>query len=404
MQGNVLILTYWSLDDALVQTYTLPYVKIIRRLIPPSATIHLVTLEKSGGKQGKPSDGRRQNLKQAGIEWLPLRYRPFGGAAMAGWLVDLVRLTYLTIRQPIEVIHCWGTPAGAIGYVLSVLTRRILILDSYEPHAEAMVENGTWKRSGLAFRLLFVLERWQTRRAAVLIAANAGMKDYARSKYGVGEKKFLVKPACVDLDLFQPKPEKDGALLRELGLEGKRIAVYAGKLGGIYLDREVFAFLKAAHDRWGDTFRALLLTNHGEDQIATFCAEAQLDRSVVITRFVPHAEVARYLNIADFALTPVKPVPTKRYCTPIKNGEYWAMGLPVVIPPNISDDSGIIKEEGLGSIWETLDAEGYRKSLVELEQLLAIPRAERQHRIRQLAVRHRSFAMADKVYAEVYSR
>ncbi len=404
MQGNVLILTYWALDDALVQTYSLPYVRIIRRLIPPSSTIHLVTLEKNGSEQGKLLDGKRQSLEQAGIQWLPLRYRPFGIAAMAGWLVDLVRLAYLTIRQPIEVIHCWGTPAGAIGYCLSVVTGRKLVIDSYEPHAESMVENGTWKKNGLAFRLLFALEKWQTRRATVLIAANAGMKDYARNKYGVVVERFLVKPACVDQNLFQPTPEKDGNLLRELGLVDKRTALYAGKLGGIYLDREVFAFLKAAHDRWGDTFRALLLTNHGEDQIASFCAGAQLDRSVVITRFVPHAEVARYLNIADFALTPVKPVPTKRYCTPIKNGEYWAMGLPIVIPPDISDDSSIIKEEGLGSIWETLDAEGYRKSLVELEQLLAIPRVERQHRIRQLAVRYRSFAIADKVYAEVYSR
>ena len=45
--------------------------------------------------------------------------------------------------------------------------------------------------------------------------------------------------------------------------------------------------------------------------------------------------------------TPVKPVPTKRYCTPVKDGEYWALGLPVIITEGISDDSGIIRENGI---------------------------------------------------------
>ena len=30
-KGNVLVLTYWSYKDALIQTYTLPYVRIIQK-------------------------------------------------------------------------------------------------------------------------------------------------------------------------------------------------------------------------------------------------------------------------------------------------------------------------------------------------------------------------------------
>jgi hypothetical protein len=80
------------------------------------------------------------------------------------------------------------------------------------------------------------------------------------------------------------------------------------------------------------------------------------------------------------------------------------MGLPVIIPPDISDDSAIIKRERLGAVWETLDVIGYRKSLEELEVLLRIPRPELQGRVRQLAVRYRSFSIADKVYASVYGQ
>ena len=54
--------------------------------------------------------------------------------------------------------------------------------------------------------------------------------------------------------------------------------------------------------------------------------------------FVPYNQITDYYQIADFAINPVKPVPSKRYCTSIKDGEYWGMGLPVVITKNISDD------------------------------------------------------------------
>lgn len=401
MQGNVLILTYWRFDDALIQTYTLPYLRIIRKLLPASSEMYLVTLEKDN-LQDEAKNSREIRMKNDGIRWVALRYRPFGIAAIMGWILDIFRLRSLISKKNISTVHCWGTPAGAIGYVLVRLTGRKLVVDSYEPHAEAMVENGTWKRNRPAFLILFRLEKLQTLLADVLVAAQAGMKDYAYEKYGVILERMLVKPACVDLDLFRPQPVKDEGLLHELGLKNKRVVVYAGKLGGIYLDKEVFAFFKEAHNRWGDQFRALLLTNQTQEEIDSWCSAADLDRNIVLRRFVPHHEVPRYLGLGDFALTPVKPVPTKRYCTPIKDGEYWAMGLPVIIPPRISDDSDIIKNEKLGAIWETLDARGYAASLDEMERLLAIPRAELQEKIRQLARRYRSLSIAEKVYAQVY--
>lgn len=403
MQSNVLILTYWSFGDALIQSYTLPYLRIIRRQLPRDARLVLFTLEKISPDAAAEERIRKQ-LQVDSIEWMYGRYFPFGLRAVVEWGRLIVQLRLAMKRFALDSIHCWGTPAGAIGLLLSVLTGKRLIVDSFEPHAEAMVENGTWRRSGLAFRLLFFLEEWQARKAQVLIAANSGMRQYAKEKYGVDIREMLVKPACVDLDQFNPITAKDEGLALELSLAGKVVAVYAGKLGGIYLDKEVFDFLKAAYDRWGDRFRALLLTGHSEKEIESFCTSAGLDRAIVVTRFVPHHEVPRYLTLADFALTPVKPVPTKRYCTPIKDGEYWAMGLPVVIPAGISDDSAIIQQEGIGAVLDSLTAESYRAALDTIESLLALPRDERLRKIREVAFRYRNFNIAEAVYRQVYGR
>ena len=47
MTGNILIFTQWSFKDALIQTYTLPYIDIIREAISPGRKIILVTAEQA---------------------------------------------------------------------------------------------------------------------------------------------------------------------------------------------------------------------------------------------------------------------------------------------------------------------------------------------------------------------
>ena len=42
LDGNILVFTQWSFKDALVQTYTLPYAAIIRKIISPERKIILL--------------------------------------------------------------------------------------------------------------------------------------------------------------------------------------------------------------------------------------------------------------------------------------------------------------------------------------------------------------------------
>lgn len=399
---NILILTYWSYPDALIQTYTLPYISIIRKNLPVDSSIYFVTLEKDAKVLNKDNrDEIGAKLRQEGIHWLPFQYKPFGLSAFMLWISLSLKLSSIIIRRKIAVIHCWCTPPGAIGYLLSVLLNRKLVLDSYEPHAEAMVENGTWKREGAAFRLLFWLEKKQTQRANYIISATHGMRQYAVEKYRTEIKHFIVKPACVDFKLFDIDAPNDEELRKDLGLVSKIVCVYAGKFGGIYLGEEVFDFIKCAIDHWRDSFRFLILTSHAPEEIKSYCKRARVDVDKVIVRFVPHTAVPRYMRLSDFALTPVKPVPTKRYCTPIKNGEYWALGLPVVIPANISDDSEIVEQTKIGVVLYSLDKEAYRSAIVKIDELRE--QRDLRGRIHAIAERYRDFSIAEEVYRKVYS-
>jgi glycosyltransferase involved in cell wall biosynthesis len=391
---KILVITYWSYNDALIQTYTLPYLNIISTIITPDSKIFLVTLDK---------DSKQEKKSESKIETISFRYKDFGFGGLFMWMGILLKLIRLIRKEKITTIHTWCTPAGAIGYLLSVLTGRKLIIDSFEPHAVPMIESGTWKKSSLAFKILFKLEKLQLKRAQEVICACEGMIEYSKNLYGISKKRYFTKPACTNLDLFSIDKIKIPYLVEELHLKDKITCVYAGKFGGLYLEKETFDFFKVAADYWGDKFQILLLTSHSDEEIANYLKQVNLSPKHIIKKFVPHHQIPEYIGLADFAFCPMKPIRSRRFSTPIKNGEYWAMGLPIVITKNISDDSDIIEANNIGSVLEELNITAYKKSVEKIDELLNTSNGnELRKKIRSIAERYRNFEIAQKVYSEIY--
>ena len=70
---NVLVLTYWSYTDALIQTYTLPYVRIMKKQI--NGKVFLVMMEPVAKKLA-PGEYKviTENLSKEGIVPIFLTY------------------------------------------------------------------------------------------------------------------------------------------------------------------------------------------------------------------------------------------------------------------------------------------------------------------------------------------
>lgn len=322
-----------------------------------------------------------------------------------GWLLNFILLRTILKKKEIQMVHPWCTTAGTLGAIFKMLDRNIkLVIDSFEPHAEAMVENGSWKRSGIRFKALFKMEKKEATLADHLIFAAPGMEYYVNEKYKTKIQNYFVKPACTDLDLFSVGKLKNKELLLKYGLADKIICVYAGKFGGIYLEDETFGFIKCCEQTWGaHKFRFLLLSNVSQEYVQEKCAKFSIDRSVVMNLFVPHQEVPDYIGLADFALCPVKPVPTKKYCSPIKTGEYWALGLPVVTTPDISQDSAIISENHAGAVLKGFTEDDYKRAIEEINSIISVKSREQIYSaIRPLAEKYRNFKLAEEVYRKIY--
>jgi len=398
----ILVITYWSFKDALIQSYTLPYIKIITRVSKRKA--YLVCLEQP--HIATTLDERvniNNELKLYNIEAVFFNYNRFSFKQMLLWALNLSKLVALIINKRVEYLHTWCTPGGAIGYLLSIITQRALILDSYEPHAELMVETGTWQKSGLAYKILFELEKRQTIRASKVIGVVDKMLEYSLEKfqYQINPSNFYVKPACINFAQFYPRT-KNETLLNELGFTGKIVGVYAGKIGGIYLETEIFAFIKQCYIYWGENFRMLMLTNISDKMLVQYLNLLSIPQQVVIKQFVDHNKIADYMSLGDFAINFMKPVPARRFSTPIKDGEYWAMGLPVIITEGISDDSDIIRNNNIGYVLKALTTEEYLHAIKKIEDLLA-QNDKLNSKIEQIGKTYRNFAIAENIYQSIYN-
>jgi glycosyltransferase involved in cell wall biosynthesis len=322
------------------------------------------------------------------------------------WGKSLIALRKIIKNKSIRQLHAWCTPAGSLGLVLKILSKNVnIVIDSFEPHAEAMVENGEWSANGVKNRFLFFMEKLEAKRANNLILATPGMIEYIREKYKVEREKYYVKPACVDLDKFSMNAVKDKDLLTQFNLKDKIVGVYAGKFGGMYLEDETFGFIKSCENYWGaGKFRFIILSSTTEEYIHNKCDEFGISKEVIVKLFVPYNKVEKYIGLADFGICPIKPVPSKKFCTPIKNGEYWALGLPIVIPPNISIDSDIIKEYNAGAVLQSFNETGYLSAIGQIDSILTSKsRMEIYAQIRPVAEKYRNFSIAEKVYTAIYA-
>ncbi len=405
--AHILVPTFFSFRDALTQTYTLPYVKIMKKYLPKGSQIYLMTLEQPHFKMSEEQKKQvKTELKnEFDIVLLDFPYYPFGTRAMLNWTRIISTLVKTIFTKKIKFIHPFCVTAGSGALILSKITGKKLIIDSFEPHAETMLESNTWTKNSRAFQILWNLEKQEAKHASAFIPCVNEMKNYAKNRYkvDVSSRCLESKPACVDLDLFDFSKRKDPKLLEELGLTDKIVSVYAGKFGSSYLEKEIFDFWKVCHNFWGDKFRVLILTSHKEEEINLYCKVSNLDRNIVSTKFVFHENIPSYIGLGDFGVTPFKPAASKRYGTPIKTGEYWAMGLPVVITPNISDDSDTIEKYKIGSIMNEFTETEYLRIAEDINKLLIHKEdTDLNQKIRGIAEKYRSFDIAHRVYDDLY--
>jgi hypothetical protein len=108
--------------------------------------------------------------------------------------------------------------------------------------------------------------------------------------------------------------------------------------------------------------------------------------------------VKDYLSAADFAFATIKSTPIRLYCCPVKNGEYWASGLPILLEDGIGDDSDIIKSEGGGIILNKARA---IDSFKKMKDYLLVGREKLAMQIQPIAISYRRLDLITSYYRDI---
>jgi hypothetical protein len=391
---RILFLSYWGFNDPLTTATVLPHLRVLQAR-PDIEAIRLVTVER--GPTALQVPALQLPFANEKISFEPLLSPP-GQGVLVTKTNDFRRFPQELVAQATafkaDFILARGAPAGALAYLVQRRIGLPFYVESFEPHAEYMRKSGVWRWYDPRYIFQQYWENQQKRRATGLMPVAENYRRQLISE-GVPAARIITVPCSVNLTDFAFNPAARLQMRQHLGLAADAlVGVYVGKFGGIYYDEEAFRLFTETADFFGPSFRLLLLTPTPAAQVQAKLAAAGFDPARAIITLAPFAEVPAYLSAADFAFGLHRPTP---YVSPIKVGEYWANGLPVLLTDGVGDDSGIIATEGGGAVFNLAQAGSVQQALHSIQAQLA----ESTHRttIHELAVRHRSVERAREAYA-----
>ncbi|MBV9215456.1 MAG: glycosyltransferase [Acidobacteria bacterium] len=367
MQSSLYI-CYFGLDQPLVQTQVIPY---LRELARAGFSIKLLTFEPNA-KSSWPSEkasATRSDLATHGIDWHFLPYHKSPSALATAWDVAAgVRwVRTLLQREKIDILHGRAhvpTLIAALARKYSTAKPKILFdIRGFMP--EEYTDAGVWPENGFLYRITKKVERWLLRESDGIVvlteaARNLLFPESKNSGFDERGRPIEVIPCCVDFERRFPEGlSQDRDKMRaQLNVEKRFVVTHVGALGGLYLVDEIADFLAAARS-YDERLYALFLTQSPPELIVPLLRERGFSSEDYFVGRVEPGRVPAYLSACDAGLSFV----TAGYATlsrsPTKIPEYLAAGLPIVANSGVGDVDELITQNGVGVLIDEFNAKNY---------------------------------------------
>jgi glycosyltransferase involved in cell wall biosynthesis len=398
-----LYVCYLDVGEPLVETQVIAY---IRGLSRAGYRMHLLTFERH---RLAPNEKRaiEERLAREGITWHRLRYHqePTVPATAYDTVVGGLYAAWLVVRHRLAIVHGRSHVGAAMGLLAQGLLGRKLLFDVRGLLAEEYVGAGHWRQDSLAARITSAVQTLLYRRADGLVVLTHRLREELLASPTKLREGALIEviPCCVAEGLFELSLE-DRALYRgELGVEGRRVLLYTGKLGVRYRTEDVAGFVAAAR-RVDPKVFFCGLTQSDPSELAHALNQVGLvdGPDYFIGRATPD-DMGRYLVSADAGLALLKGITAERASSPTKVGEYLAAGLPVVTSRGIGDLDTLLDRSGCAVLLGAGAVPALEQGVVDLFALMGDPGV--RDRCREMA--RRNFSLEDigvPRYRGVYER
>ncbi|GIW33099.1 glycosyltransferase family 4 protein [Meiothermus sp.] len=181
-------------------------------------------------------------------------------------------------------------------------------------------------KEGPLLRLAAGLERWSYQKATYVTAVTEGIQKILLTEKGLPSHKVVYLPNGVDTTLFRPLPP-DQALAKELGLEGKKVILYAGNHG--YAHGLEVALQAAQHLSNPDIVLVLIGDGSEKKRLMEMAQEMAL-RNVRFLDPQPPAYIARLYSLAVAGLSTLRDSPLFEMTRPVKIFAGMSCAKPIV--------------------------------------------------------------------------
>jgi len=362
---RVLYIVYWGAAEPLGQSLVLP---AVRRLADLGADLTLVTFEKPADLAREDEITRiRKDFNRNKVRWIPLRYHKQPKVPATGYDVihGMARGIVSTLTDKPDLVHARTFIGGLMGSAVAALTKAKLIYHNEGFYPDEQVDGGIWKAESAPHRIARYLEQRMYARADGIISMSHRGRQVIEALPAVQRRgtPVIVVPSCVDLNHF--KRDESTARARQ----GPLRFVYIGSVGGRYVLDQAGRFVAVASREIGAA-NLRVLTRQDPALVASMLRQGGLNDDAWSTEAVSHSAMPRMLADHDAGLFFLSQGLSEHGCSPTKIGEYWAMGLPVVTTPNVSDTDEIIRRERVGVVVRENSDDAYRSAARELKALL----------------------------------
>jgi glycosyltransferase involved in cell wall biosynthesis len=210
---------------------------------------------------------------------------------------------------------------GILGFGIGKrLLRKPLFLDFNDLIAQYTSHLLNLKPQNIMARLSVLVQDFIAGGSDKIIAPTNYIKEYA-SRLGVMDQKIIVIPNGVDTNFFDPKKYFAEQIESQMGLKGRKICMYCGRLDRWAGTNVILQLSKAFAAESPNT--SFVIVGSGEEKILSA-------QNIVAVSGVAYEEVPKMLALADVVLVPFPDNEVSRAASPLKLFEGMAMGKAIV--------------------------------------------------------------------------
>jgi colanic acid biosynthesis glycosyl transferase WcaI len=305
---------------------------------------------------------------------------------------------------PADVVYLYDPPPtnGLASLVLKFFRRTPVVHHVADLWPETVIESGLIRGTQSKKIANFILGkwcRWLYRQAEVITVLSPGSKRLLVER-GVPESKIEVIYNWTDEETFRPV-ERDPALARELGLEGRFNIVYAGNLGPLQC---IDTIIRAAALIKDNPLLQIVMIGTGpkEEELRRLAAQLGVGNVRFLSRR-QYWEMPEINALADVLLIHLRDVPFLDAMIPSKVQVSLASGRPILMGVR-GDAADLVRAAGAGIICEPEDPVGMAKAMVEMSRTPKNLLEEMGARGRQYYLSHLALDIAGEKMDAIFRR